>query len=83
MPCYAFLFDVLFDVLQLLAKEPASKDPKAVTEKNQAVRSNLRALEENWKELDSAYQAEKNKRRVCSIWLTIGSYVEARVMDSF
>lgn len=50
--------------LQLLAKEPTTKDPKAVIEKNQAVRSNLRALEENWKELDSAYQTEKNKRRV-------------------
>lgn len=50
--------------MQLLAKEPTTKDPKAVIEKNQAVRSNLRALEENWKELDGAYQAEKNKRRV-------------------
>lgn len=51
-------------IVQLLAKEPTTKDPKAVIEKNNAVRSNLRALEENWKELDGAYQAEKNKRRV-------------------
>lgn len=50
--------------LQLLATEPKTKDPKAVIEKNNAVRSNLRALEEGWKELDAAYQAEKNKRRV-------------------
>lgn len=49
---------------QLLAKEPATKDPKEVIEKNNAVRSNLRALEENWKQLDSAYQTEKSKRRV-------------------
>lgn len=50
--------------LQMLAKEPATKDPKAVIEKKQAVGSSLRALEENWKELDSAYHAEKSKRRV-------------------
>ncbi|CAN0390781.1 unnamed protein product, partial [Hapterophycus canaliculatus] len=49
--------------MQLLAKEPATKDPKEVIEKNNAVRSNLRALEENWKQLDSAYQTEKSKRR--------------------
>lgn len=53
----------LGDTCDLLAKEPTTKDPKAVIEKNNAVRSNLRALEENWKELDGAYQAEKNKRR--------------------
>lgn len=52
---------------QLLAKEPTTKDPKAVIEKNTAVRSNLRALEENWKQLDSAYQAEKSKRRVSAV----------------
>ncbi|CAN0395536.1 unnamed protein product, partial [Phaeothamnion confervicola] len=36
-------------------------DPKAVIEKNQAIRGNLRALEEAWKQLDAAYQAEKGK----------------------
>ncbi|CBN78535.1 Soluble NSF Attachment Protein (SNAP) Receptor (SNARE) [Ectocarpus siliculosus] len=53
----------LGDTCDLLAKEPASKDPTAVIQKKNAVQSNLRALEENWKQLDSAYQAEKSKRR--------------------
>ncbi|CAM9652522.1 unnamed protein product, partial [Ectocarpus fasciculatus] len=53
----------LGDTCDLLAKEPASKDPEAVIKKKAAVQSNLRALEENWKQLDSAYQAEKSKRR--------------------
>lgn len=57
--------------MQLLAKEPTTKDPKAVSEKNHAVRSNLRALEENWKQLDSAYQAEKSKRRVRAHVITV------------
>lgn len=58
------IHSIQFFPIQLLAKEPTTKDPKAVIEKNNAVRSNLRALEENWKQLDSAYQAEKSKRRV-------------------
>ena len=68
--CFGFCYNVTYGFmlfvtpLQLLAKEPTTKDPKAVIEKNTAVRSNLRALEENWKQLDSAYQAEKSKRRV-------------------
>ncbi|CAM9099806.1 unnamed protein product [Discosporangium mesarthrocarpum] len=53
----------LGETCDLLAKEPPTSDPKAVITKNQAVRTNLRALEEAWKELDAAYQAERGKRR--------------------
>lgn len=41
----------------------SSADPKAVIKRNQDVRTNLRALETDWTDMDAIFQAEKNKSR--------------------